>query len=94
VAVIAVALPPFEILLGIYLLAGWWSKVSSIVAAVMLAAFTIAVASTVARGLAAPCGCFGPGDSQPATWWTVARDAVMFLAALYYAWWALRPRKM
>jgi len=94
VAIIAVALPPFEILLGIYLVAGWWPKVSSIVAAALLAGFTVAVASTVARGLAAPCGCFGPGDSQPATWWTVARDGVMLAAALYYVWWAQQPRKM
>jgi len=92
VAVAAVALPPFEILLGIYLVAGLWSKVTSSVAVMLLALFTLAVASAVARGLSAPCGCFGPGDSQPATWWTVARDAVMLAGAVYIAWWSFRRR--
>jgi uncharacterized membrane protein YphA (DoxX/SURF4 family) len=91
VATAAVALPPFELLLGIYLVAGFWPKVTATVAAVLLAFFFVAVTSAVARGLKAPCGCFGPGDSHPATWWTVARDAVMLAAAAYYAWWAWLP---
>lgn len=92
VAIVAVALPPFEILLGLYLASGWWPKVTSAVAVILLGLFTLAVASAVARGLQAPCGCFGPADSQPATWWTVARDTVMLLAAGYLAWWAWTPR--
>lgn len=92
VAVAAVALPPLEMLLGIYLVAGLWMKVTSSVAVMLLTLFTLAVASAVARGLSAPCGCFGPGDSQPATWWTVARDALMLAGAVYLAWWSFRRR--
>jgi uncharacterized membrane protein YphA (DoxX/SURF4 family) len=91
VAAIAVALPPLEILLGIYLIAGLLLPVSSGVAAMLLALFIIAVASAVVRGLSAPCGCFGPGDNQPATWLTVARD-VCFLVPAVYLWWWSRAR--
>ena len=88
VAAMAVALPPLEILLGIYLMAGLLLPVSSAVAATLLTLFTIAVASAVVRGVSAPCGCFGPGDNQPATWLTVARDVCLLVPAIYLAWWS------
>lgn len=88
VAAIALALPPFEILLGLYLIAGLLVPVSAAVATAQLALFTLVVASAVMRGLSAPCGCFGPGDSQPATWLTVLRDVGFLLPAAYLAWWS------
>jgi len=88
VAALALALPPFEILLGIYLITGLLLTVSSTVAVVMLALFTAIVTSAVARGLSAPCGCFGPGDNSPATWLTVLRDVSFLVPAVYLAWWS------
>jgi uncharacterized membrane protein YphA (DoxX/SURF4 family) len=93
VAAIALALPPFEILLGVYLVAGLLPRVSSVIAAAQLALFSLVIASAVARGVSAPCGCFGPGDTQPATWWTVARDLVLFAGAVYLAWWSRAAQK-
>jgi uncharacterized membrane protein YphA (DoxX/SURF4 family) len=87
VAALALALPPFEILLGIYLIGGLLLPVSSAVALGLLAFFTVAVASVVARGLSAPCGCFGPADSAPATWLTVLRDLAFVIPAAYLFWW-------
>lgn len=88
VAVVALALPALEILLGAYLVAGLLLSLSSASAAVLLALFTALVASAVVRGLHAPCGCFGPGDREPATWLTVARDGALLVPALYLAWWS------
>lgn len=88
VAGLAVALPPLEILLGIYLVAGLLLPVSSLVATGVLALFSVVVAAAVIRGLSAPCGCFGPGDNQPATWMTVFRDGCLLAAAAYLAWWS------
>lgn len=88
VAGLALALPPFEILLGIYLIAGLLLPLSSAVAALMLALFSAIVASVVIRGLSAPCGCFGPGDTQPATWMTVLRDVSLLIGAAYLVWWS------
>lgn len=94
VAAMALALPPFEMLLGFYLITGLLLPLSSALATALLASFTIAVASAVIRGVAAPCGCFGPGDSQPATWLTVLRDMGFLLSAAYLTWWASARRRI
>lgn len=88
VAVVSIALPPFELLLGIYLVGGWLLPVTSVVACALLAVFIGVVASVVARGLHVSCGCFGAADTAPATWWTVARDAIILIPAIYLAWWS------
>ena len=88
VAIAAIALPPFELLLGVYLIGGWLLEATSIVASAMLLLFIGVVASVVARGLHVNCGCFGAADSAPATWWTVARDAVFLIPAIYLVWWS------
>jgi hypothetical protein len=88
VAFIAVALPPFEVLLGIYLAGGWFLPQTSVVATALILAFIVAIASVVARGITASCGCFGSADSAPATWATVLRDIVFVVPAAYLAWWS------
>ncbi len=88
VAAMALALPPFEILLGIYLIAGLLLPIAAGVAVSVLVLFTGIVASAVIRGLSAPCGCFGPGDNTPATWLTVLRDVSLLVPAAYLAWWS------
>lgn len=88
VAFIAVALPPFEVLLGIYLAGGWFLPQSSAAATLLILAFIAAIASVVARGITAPCGCFGSADTAPATWLTVLRDVLFVVPAAYLAWWS------
>ncbi|HKW45474.1 MAG TPA: MauE/DoxX family redox-associated membrane protein [Candidatus Eremiobacteraceae bacterium] len=88
VAFIAVALPPFEILLGIYLAGGWFLPESSLTAAALIFAFVVAIASVVARGITTPCGCFGSADTAPATWATVLRDVIFIVPAAYLVWWS------
>ena len=87
VAIAAIALPPFEVLLGVYLIGGWLLPATSVVASALLALFIGVVASVVARGLNVSCGCFGSADTAPATWWTVVRDAVFLIPAIYLVWW-------
>jgi len=88
VAVASIALPPFEVLLGVYLIGGWLLETTSIVVSAMLLIFIGVVASVVARGLHVSCGCFGSADTAPATWWTVVRDAVFLIPAIYLVWWS------
>ena len=50
--------------------------------AVMLVAFTLAIAFVVIKGQAIPCGCFGD-DSTPTGWWSLARNCgLLVLTAL------------
>jgi hypothetical protein len=93
VAIIALALPPFEILLGIYLVIGLGLRYSALVAGFVLALFAGVVASLVVRHIPAPCGCFGPHDTQPASWLTVLRDAALLTCALYLVWWSWASRR-
>jgi putative oxidoreductase len=88
VAVAAIALPPAELLLGVYLIGGWLLPFTSVIASALLALFIGVVASVVARGLHVSCGCFGAADTAPATWWTVVRDAVILIPAIYLMWWS------
>ena len=74
VAPIAVALPYLEILLGIYLSVGLFTRIAAIVVAVQFVIYAAAIASAVVRHIPANCGCFGPADSAPADWAHVVLD--------------------
>lgn len=87
----ALALPLFEIVLGAYLLLGWQLRIVSVVSVALLAVFIAALASVVIRGIPTSCGCFGPRETDPVTWWTVARDGAAIIPAIYLVWWSWRP---
>ena len=84
--VLAAALPAVEITLGAVLLAGTrpWVRAGALGSAVLLAVFTVAVTSVVARGINISCGCFGAG-SGPISALTLLRDLALLAAsgALY-----------
>jgi uncharacterized membrane protein YphA (DoxX/SURF4 family) len=80
VAPLAVVLPFFEIIVGLYLLAGLFTRVAALVAAVQFAIYGGAIASAVMRAIPANCGCFGPNDQVKADWPHVIFD--LLLAAL------------
>ncbi len=86
----AIALPLFEIVLGVYLLLGWQLRIVSIAAFIVLLIFIAALASVVMRGIPTPCGCFGPAETDPVTWWTIARDGAAIIPAAYLVWWSWR----
>lgn len=80
---LALALPYFEIGLGLYLVAGLFVRATAIVGCAQLVIYAFAVGSAVVRHIPANCGCFGPGDTARADWPHVAFDLVLAaLAAL------------
>lgn len=88
IAPIAIALPFLEMLLGVYLILGLFTRTAAWIAVALFAVFDLAIASAVVRGMTISCGCFGPSDATVTSWAEVARDAVLVvLAALV----ALRP---
>jgi uncharacterized membrane protein YphA (DoxX/SURF4 family) len=85
IAPAALALPFLELLLGTYLMLGFFTRQAAWAAVVLLATFDAAIASAVVRGMTVSCGCFGPSDVTVTTWTEVARDAVFVLLALVVA---------
>lgn len=82
----SVAIPFIEILVGAYVLVGLYTRAAAAIALCEFAIFAAAVASVVVRGIPAPCGCFGPADTRPASWLEVARDVALAFIAAFIVW--------
>jgi len=80
-APLALILPFFEILLGIYLVLGLFTRVAAYVASASFVIYAFAIASAVVRHIPANCGCFGPHDQAVADWPHVAFDITLALIA-------------
>ncbi len=80
---LAASLPAVELALAAALLFGPrpWARAGGLASAAVMAVFTIAVASVVARGINISCGCFGAG-SGPVTVLTVLRDVALLGASV------------
>lgn len=79
--VVAIGLPPLEVLCGACVLCGLWLRPAALALALLNALFIGALAQGMARGLSFECGCFGRWDPlahQPAL--AIVRD-VLFVAA-------------
>ena len=91
--VVGYGLPVLELAIGALLLLGLFTRVSAVVAGLLMVAFIIGIASAWARGLSIDCGCFGNGGtiaaSQTQYPQEIARDIGLFACA---AWLAVRPR--
>ncbi len=92
---IGLALPFLEIILGVLLVLGLFTRPVAIVSTLLMVAFIIGISQAWARGLTIDCGCFGGGGEIGAKSTTypldIARDAVFALAGAWL-WW--RPRTM
>ncbi len=83
---LALALPYVELLLGLYLVAGLFTRVVAAIAAAQFVLYSGAIASAVLRHIPANCGCFGPGDATVADWPHVAFDLLLAAASVFVAW--------
>ncbi len=81
----ALALPYFEMLLGLYLVAGLFTRAAAWICTLQFLAYAGAIASAVIRHIPANCGCFGPHDSAVADWPHVGLDLALALVALFIA---------
>jgi uncharacterized membrane protein YphA (DoxX/SURF4 family) len=92
---IGLALPFLEIILGVLLVLGLFTRPVAIVSTLLMVAFIIGIAQAWARGLTIDCGCFGGGGEIGAKSTTypldIARDTAFALAGAWL-WW--RPRTL
>lgn len=86
-------LPALEVVVGLALILGLFTRWAAVTSAVLFLVFIIGISSAWARGLRIDCGCFGGGgfnakatDKYP---WEIARDAALFAFSGYLV---ARPR--
>lgn len=88
-----VGVPLIEVIAGLLLVAGLFTRISAGIIGLLMIVFIVAIAQAWARGLSIDCGCFGgggqihPDDTQYIT--ELVRDTAMLLAAGWLVW---RPR--
>lgn len=83
----AYLLPYVEILLGLYLIAGLFTRASAWATSALMLVFIVALAQGALRGLDINCGCFGgsAGAESGGLWLDAARDVGLLLLGLQIA---------
>ncbi len=92
-AAVGAALPIVEIIVGLLLITGTFTRLSAVAGSLLMLAFIIGIASVWARGISIDCGCFGGGGEVEASQTQypaeIARDLGLLLAGAWTVW---RPR--
>jgi uncharacterized membrane protein YphA (DoxX/SURF4 family) len=92
---IGLALPFVEIILGVLLVVGLFTRPVAAVSTLLMVVFIIGISQAWARGLTIDCGCFGGGGQvaadETAYPQEIARDAGFALAGAWL-WW--RPASL
>lgn len=86
VAPMALVLPFFELMLGLYLIVGLFTRMTAIFATAQFLIYAGAIASAILRNIPADCGCFGPNDTATADWPHVAFDLALAAVAAFIAY--------
>ena len=87
VSLSAFGLPYLEILIGLYLVVGLFTKFSAWATNAMMVVFILALLQGALRGLEINCGCFGgaTGAEEPGLWSAFARDIGLLALGLHIA---------
>ncbi|MGN0065777.1 MAG: DoxX family protein [Nocardioides sp.] len=93
VPAVGYGLPVVEVIVGLCLLLGLWTRPMAVVSSLLFVAFIIGISAAWARGLQIDCGCFGGGgydaDATSKYPWEIARDVGLLALSL---WLVVRPR--
>lgn len=81
IALLALGLPPFEILLALTLITGRTPRAASLGVAGLSLIFAAALGQALIRGLSVDCGCFGTGEPSALKTWASFGRALVLLAA-------------
>jgi uncharacterized membrane protein YphA (DoxX/SURF4 family) len=65
IEIMAVGMPVLEVLLGVWILLGLFTRFSAVIAGILMVIFTIALTQAWIRGLIIDCGCFGGPQANP-----------------------------
>ncbi|MEW6258939.1 MAG: cation diffusion facilitator family transporter [Thermodesulfobacteriota bacterium] len=80
---VAIVLPSFEILLGLFLVIGVWVPGAAFGSLFLMSVFLMAIGYNLYRGLDIHCGCFSTSASEgPISLWEIGRDGVLWLVSI------------
>ena len=82
-------LPWLELLCGAALILGIWLPAAAVWTNILLVVFSLAIVSTLIRGIDADCGCFGEAKMPGGSWGTLIKNLVMLplgVMILRYSW--------
>ncbi|UCD85741.1 MAG: DoxX family membrane protein [Deltaproteobacteria bacterium] len=80
--VFAVALPWVELISGLLLIAGVYTRSSAVVLTSMLIVFLVAISINLYRGADLACGCFDVQSESGDLWLTFVRDILLIVMGL------------
>jgi uncharacterized membrane protein YphA (DoxX/SURF4 family) len=70
-----------ELLAGVMLILGLWTRKAAGAIAILLAMFIVAIVMVLVRGMVVDCGCFGEGGSST-SWLLIVRNLALLTAAI------------
>jgi len=88
---LARTLPAFEVLLGLMVVIGRWSRTSTVIVSGLLVVFFSLMLRAFVQGKDISCGCFGPNEAI--SWKTLVRDGSMLAGSLLLTVMAFRNRR-
>lgn len=91
------ALPLIEVVAGLLLILGLFTRWAAVVGSLLMVMFVIAIASVWARGISIDCGCFGGGGEVEAAKalasypWEILRDVGLLACGAWLTAWPRTP---
>lgn len=79
-------LPPLELFLSLALLVGLVTRLTSVLALLLIASFMIGITINLARGRRIPCGCFGRKHQREIGWRNLVEDVILLVATWALLW--------
>jgi len=88
VGIVAVIVPVIEVVIAVMLVVGVEARGAALAAAILLTAFSVAMAQAIVRDINLDCGCFGSTTQSTVGWSSVVRNGGFLLPC---AWVVARP---
>jgi len=92
VEVLARTLPWFELLIGVLLLVGRWTRFATATTSLLLVVFLTLIVRAYLKGQEISCGCFGTNEAI--SWKTLLRDGSMLAGSVFVTAMAWRRNRV